>query len=366
MLHRVFEGRRDGFYIDVGACDPVVESVTKFFYDEGWSGINIEPNEWFYSKLLADRPRDINLNLAVGEREECRPFYVFEQIGNSTFEEASRDRYVEKGFGAEQKTVHVTTLAAVCRDYVRRQIDFLKVDCEGWEKFALKGADWDRFRPIVVIVEATEPGTTTPAWSDWEPYLIETARYEMVYFDGLNRFYVRREYADLRSRFEAPPNVFDDFKLHTLQAAEESNHALVQERDSLTARVAELEEKLHRTAAETEEKLNRTVAEMEEKLNRTAAENLRLMELLRAQEVELRCARASRDAAEQARRAVTEERDNQAGRLAEMEAQAMRNQERIAELEKRHRELEAELVKSRLWIGRLSQDLAVRKLRQGG
>ncbi|MGA8599124.1 MAG: FkbM family methyltransferase [Bryobacteraceae bacterium] len=377
MLHRVFEGRKDGFYIDVGACDPVVESVTKFFYDEGWSGINLEPNEWFYSKLLADRPRDINLNLAVGEREECRPFYVFEQIGNSTFEEASRDRYVEKGFGAEQKTVHVTTLAAVCRDYVRRPIDFLKVDCEGWEKFVLRGADWDRFRPIVVIVEATEPGTTTPAWPDWEPYLIETARYEKVYFDGLNRFYVRREYADLRCRFEAPPNVFDDFKLHTLQAAEESNHALVQVRDSLTARVAELEEKLHRTAAETEEKLNRTTAEMEEKLrrtaaemeeklNRTAAEDLRLTELLRAQEVELRCAQASRDAAEQARRALIQDRDNLAGRLAEMEAQAMRDQEQIAELEKERRELEAALVKSRLWVGQLSQNLAACKQRPRG
>src|SRR6202034_3167272 len=100
MLRRVFRDRKQGFYIDVGAMDPVVESVTKFFYDEGWSGINIEPNEWFYSKLLQDRPRDINLNLAVGEREEKKELYLFERIGNSTFEQASRDRYVDRGYEA--------------------------------------------------------------------------------------------------------------------------------------------------------------------------------------------------------------------------------------------------------------------------
>lgn len=45
VLHRVFRGQKNGFYIDMGPMGPVLESVTKFFYDEGWSGINIEPNE---------------------------------------------------------------------------------------------------------------------------------------------------------------------------------------------------------------------------------------------------------------------------------------------------------------------------------
>ena len=31
-----------GFYIDVGACHPVVHSVTKLFYERGWNGINID------------------------------------------------------------------------------------------------------------------------------------------------------------------------------------------------------------------------------------------------------------------------------------------------------------------------------------
>ncbi|MGH2506423.1 MAG: hypothetical protein ACRDHZ_03255, partial [Ktedonobacteraceae bacterium] len=83
--------------------------------------------------------------------------------------------------------------------------------------------------------------STTPTWGEWEPYLIENARYDMAYFDGLNRFYVRREYADLRCHFETPPNVFDYFKHHSMQIAEKERDALQQERDRLAARVAELE-----------------------------------------------------------------------------------------------------------------------------
>ncbi len=259
ILHRVFRDRKDGFYIDVGAMDPVIDSVTKWFYDQGWSGINIEPNEWFYNKLVEDRPRDINLQLAVGERKEQRPIYLFEQYGNSTFEESNRDRFIEQGHEAKERTVEVTTLAAVCQDYVTREIDFLKVDCEGWEKLALEGADWDRFRPILLIVEATEPGTTIPSWQQWEP-LLDNWRYEMVYFDGLNRFYLRRESLDLRSCFEAPPNVFDEFKMYATEKAEQSSEALRRERESLAERVSELEREAARNA-ESDNRIGREGAD---------------------------------------------------------------------------------------------------------
>ena len=322
ILRRVFLDRKDGFYIDVGAMDPVVESVTKFFYDQGWSGINIEPNEWFYNKLAEERPRDINLNVALGEREESRTLYVFRQYGISTFDESNRDRFVRKGYESEDKTVKVTTLAAVCREYVTtRQIDFLKVDCEGWEKLALDGADWEQFRPIVLIVEATEPGTEIPSWQEWEPPLIENARYDMVYFDGLNRFYLRRESSALRCHFKLPPNIFDEFKLYATEKAEQSTQALHAERDSLAARIPELEQKLNQSAAENQRLQEQgaqhqsQIADLQEKVQSAAAEVGRLTgELLAART--------------------------------------------------RAAQLDQTLLKTRLWVGQLSQELAAGKRRQ--
>lgn len=319
ILHRVFRDRKDGFYIDVGAMDPVTESVTKFFYDHGWSGINIEPNEWFYNKLVQDRPRDTNLQLAVGEREESRPLYVFERYGISTFDGSNRDRFVEQGYDSEERTVQVTTLAAICQEYVTRQIDFLKVDCEGWEKLALEGADWGQFRPIVLVIEATEPGTTVPSWQEWEP-LMENAHYDMVYFDGLNRFYLRRESSELGCHFKLPPNIFDEFKLYATEKAEQTAQALQQERDSLSGRIAELEGNL----------------------NQGKAENLRLQE------------QGTRDQSQ-----IADLKEKIRTDAAEIE----RLKGGLLSVETHVSQLDQTLLKTKLWVGQLSQELAASKRR---
>ena len=58
----------DGFYVDIGACHPVIASVTKVFYDAGWCGINLEPGGSI-DALREARPRDINLAIAITDAE---------------------------------------------------------------------------------------------------------------------------------------------------------------------------------------------------------------------------------------------------------------------------------------------------------
>jgi FkbM family methyltransferase len=119
--------------------------VSKFFYHQGWCGINIEPNEWFFNKLVEERERDINLNVALGDKEEVKTFYVFKEYGLSTFDGAVHGRFVKQGFQSEQKIIGVTTLAAICKEHLDRPIDFLKIDCEGWEKTR---TGWRRLGPV--------------------------------------------------------------------------------------------------------------------------------------------------------------------------------------------------------------------------
>jgi peptide methionine sulfoxide reductase MsrB len=58
MLHRALRPVQQGFYVDVGANDPVCHSITKAFYECGWRGINIEPVQSWFGKIEADRSRD--------------------------------------------------------------------------------------------------------------------------------------------------------------------------------------------------------------------------------------------------------------------------------------------------------------------
>jgi hypothetical protein len=114
--------QRRGFYIDVGAWDPVQDSVTKYFYDRGWHGINIEPNPLFSTLLREARPRDITLPIALSDAPGELDLLVIGRTGLATFEPAVADyaaawaveqRHWEGGI--ETVRVPVSTLAAVCR-----------------------------------------------------------------------------------------------------------------------------------------------------------------------------------------------------------------------------------------------------------
>lgn len=230
LLARAFAGRDRGFYIDVGAWQPVADSVTKHFYDLGWSGINIEPVEEYFRLLERERPRDVNLQLAVGDRRETRRFYRFAGSGLSTFCQEPLAGYSSLGLRAEEMDVEVLTLREICETYVQGEIDFLKIDVEGWEKQVILGGDWARYRPRIVLVEAVAPDPKAfvsadpqgfvapePAWESWEGFLCGQG-YELCYYDGLNRFYVRQEDRGLREAFRFPPNVYDRIEsLHTVE-----------------------------------------------------------------------------------------------------------------------------------------------------
>ena len=45
MLWRALRHGEHRFWVDVGAADPDVLSVTRAFSERGWHGINIEPAE---------------------------------------------------------------------------------------------------------------------------------------------------------------------------------------------------------------------------------------------------------------------------------------------------------------------------------
>ena len=214
MLWRALSGIERGFYIDVGTADPDTDTVTRAFYDRGWSGINIEPVAVSMRRIAATRLRDINLQVAVGRTPGSATFYVVEGTGLSTLVEEGLSRLDRAGYAAEQTTVEVTTLADICAEHVPEAvgaIHFLKIDVEGAEADVLAGADFKRFRPWIVLIEATAPMSSEQTHAAWEPGLL-AAGYRFVYFDGLNRFYVALEHLDaLEPCFAAPPNVFDDF-----------------------------------------------------------------------------------------------------------------------------------------------------------
>ena len=172
MLARALAGTTNGFYIDVGAHDPEIDSVTQHFYDQGWRGVNIEPAVRQCERFVLRRPLDVNLAVALGRREGRLRFHDFSPYGLSTCDVESARRMHARGFASRDYDVPVTTLAAVCAEHAPDTIDFLKIDVEGTEAEVIAGADWAAHRPRIVVVEATRPLDGAPSYAEWEPSLI--------------------------------------------------------------------------------------------------------------------------------------------------------------------------------------------------
>jgi FkbM family methyltransferase len=186
ILDAFFDSDEIGFYVDVGAEAPTDLSVTKIFYDRGWHGINIEPIKRQYELFVADRPKDINLNIGISDKSGKLTLREYEGSGYSTFsddmkaEHATDDESLAKQY--QDYEVPITTLKEIFREHEVTAIQFLKVDVEGLEYEVLAGNDWKQYRPEVICIEANH------VHEDWRS-LLKKERYTQVFFDGLNEYY---------------------------------------------------------------------------------------------------------------------------------------------------------------------------------
>lgn len=218
MLARAFRGEK-GFYIDVGANDPDIDNVTRVFYERGWSGINIEPLVANMKALRKKRTRDINLEIAVGEKEGSITFYeVGKWHGYSTTDPAIVEQHRKDGLEVIEHKVPVRKLSDVLDEHAKgKTIDFLKIDVEGTELSVLRGLDLRRHRPKVILLESKMPVTIhmvdrvdeVPDRAEEYTSYLAPFGYRFVYHDGLNAFFVADEHRALEKAFTRPPGIFD-------------------------------------------------------------------------------------------------------------------------------------------------------------
>ncbi len=211
-LFRALNGVERGFYIDIGAFHPEKYSVTKAFYDLGWSGISVEPNPHLHRQIAAARPRDINLGVAIANAPGTVQLTIFEDDALSTTSRETVDSHATNHQVVDVVDVEAVSLESVWREHVPAGTDvhFLKIDMEGGEGDVIRGFDWRQRRPWILVVESTKPETEEDTSFEWEPTLLD-AGYALVYNDRLNRFYVATEHDALASKLSLPPSVHDRF-----------------------------------------------------------------------------------------------------------------------------------------------------------
>ena len=212
ILWRALRHIKHGRYIDIGAQDPVIDSVSLAFYEAGWRGLHVEPVAFYAQKLRQSRPDEEVLEALVGRAGKRTVFYQIHDTGLSTSNREMARLQKAAGHKVTTKTFTCIPLSSILDRFQGLDVNWMKIDVETMEREVIGSWAPSPLRPWIVVIESTKPLLPEQSYIDWEGELIKLG-YEFVYFDGLNRFYVSREHPELMTAFGPGPNVFDDFVL---------------------------------------------------------------------------------------------------------------------------------------------------------
>jgi len=331
MLWRAVGDVKQGVYVDVGAQDPVVDSVSKAFYDQGWRGIHIEATANCAARLREARPDEVVMQTAVGRSRGMMAFYEIPNTGLSTGDAAIAKHHRSKGFEVLETRIPCVTLDDVFGEIGGREVHWLKIDVEGMEGDVLAGWRKSAVRPWVLVIESTYPNSQIPTHKDWEAKLLKRG-YAYAYFDGLSRYYVANERAELAQRLRLPPNCFDAFTLAvSTPYSAPSRELLGHERQRYERDMSDLrklhEEHISAAREEARRQLEDLGTQLEQRERDAAASESRASQELDAERAEVRRllqALAEREEAAGVQlRAAQQQASNEQARLAENAAEAL-------------------------------------------
>jgi FkbM family methyltransferase len=169
-------GSGEPVLVDVGAHNG---AVTALFLDQGWSVIAYEPDpsnrEQFLLRIGAD-PRVQLSTAAVSDKASGSASFFTSPVSTGISSLAAFHESHEP-----TAVVDVVTLARDLRARGVSRVDFLKIDIEGFDLFALKGFDWS-YSPRFVLYEFENRKTVPLGYSlaDSSAYLTEHG-YHLVY-----------------------------------------------------------------------------------------------------------------------------------------------------------------------------------------
>ncbi len=159
MLVRALRHIADGFYVDIGASHPVSDSNTFALYGLGWRGVAIEPQTIFNDEWSKQRPEDLLVNAVIAQTDgEVTLFKPVDYGQGATINADYVRDYMQRGLAMSEHIVPMHTLTAVL-DHLAlagraaSDIHLLSIDVEGAEKDVLRGLDWTRYHPWLVVLE---------------------------------------------------------------------------------------------------------------------------------------------------------------------------------------------------------------------
>jgi len=150
-------GKRGGYFLDIGASDGKSANNTLTLEESfGWNGILVEGNSESFRDLEKNRPNQICLNRIISDKNGKVKWRENEEIATRSGIESSlpQDSEEKKWRVGQIVVCEGVTLESVLEEYsAPNNIDFLSMDIEGGEYFALKNFPFQKYKVHLIAVE---------------------------------------------------------------------------------------------------------------------------------------------------------------------------------------------------------------------
>ena len=168
-----------GTFIDVGACDAIKRSNTYHFEMNGWSGLCIEPDRFYFSEGIdeegSNNPlpqfRKQSINAAISDMDSSLEFV---SRGRKCLSQVWRGES-----DANHYTVDCFKLETLLNQHNIESIDLLDITCRGYDWIAFNSFDYTKYMPKVIITE-WNPRNFDKSYKV-KDYLVNTGEYEVCH-----------------------------------------------------------------------------------------------------------------------------------------------------------------------------------------
>jgi FkbM family methyltransferase len=209
ILHAFAEAYPRAVFIEIGANDGVqYDQLRPFIVSLPWVGVMVEPVPWLFQRLRDNYRGKEGLafeNAAVGDIDGVVPFYYVppaedhegdpswsDAMGSLSRAEVERTVKATREFAARASNVRIPDLSSrierievpsltfesLCRKHDIERLDLLLIDAEGYDWEIIKGIDFGRCRPRLLIFENVH---LTAEERDQSVAHLEGLGYELTY-----------------------------------------------------------------------------------------------------------------------------------------------------------------------------------------
>jgi len=154
IINNIFRDNQKGFYVDVGCQHPIKNNNTYMLYKKGWHGVNIDLDKDNIDLFNIARPNDLNVNIAVSDKQKEVDLFFYHKKSPINTIDANISKF-QKARVSSIKKIQTDTLTKIINksEYRDKRIDLLSIDVEGHELNVLKGLDFKKYYPKIIIVE---------------------------------------------------------------------------------------------------------------------------------------------------------------------------------------------------------------------